>query len=125
MSLPLTVGHGLAWDTWHRVKVSIDQQHDTYLSLVVDDQRQNLVGFQPPRSFDGEKWLRGQLIEVLEAGITPDDVGGVTTNDDIYFDNLKLTVRRGGHPDLEAEAAPGQIRSQGKLATTWGSLKRQ
>jgi hypothetical protein len=90
--IPLTVGQGLAWDTWHSVTVVIDHADDTYISVTVDDQKQDLTGYRPPRSFDGIQWLRGQRIENLLAIIIPDDVGGDRTDDDVYWDNLRVRV---------------------------------
>lgn len=90
--IPLIVGQNLAWDTWHRVKIMIDHDDDTYMSITVDDQTQVLTGFRPPRNTDGLQWLRGQQIEFLNAVLIPDDVGGNRTDDDVYWDNLRVRV---------------------------------
>ena len=90
--IPLTVGQGLAWDTWHSVTVVLDHADDTYISITVDEQKQDLTGYRPPRSFDGTQWLRGQRIENLHAILIPDDVGGDRTDDDVYWDNLRVRV---------------------------------
>ena len=91
--ITLTVGQGLAWDAWHSISISLDQFADTWLSITVDGQTQSLLGYQPVRSFDGTQWLRGQQIETLNAAITPDDLGGIRSDDDVYFDNVILTTQ--------------------------------
>jgi hypothetical protein len=90
--IPLTVGQQLSWNTWHSVTVALDQVDDTYRFITVDGQTQTLAGFLPPRSFPGSVGVRGQLIESLSALVIPDDVGGIRTNDDIYWDNVRLTA---------------------------------
>jgi hypothetical protein len=88
--VPLTVGQSLAFEQWHSVSVTLDHDLDRYVSITVNGATQDLSVFQPPRSFDGGMALRGALIETLSAGIIPDDVGGVQTDDDIYWDNILL-----------------------------------
>lgn len=90
--IPLTVGQRLTWDAWHSVTVALDQVNDSYLFVTVDGNTQNLSGYTPGRSYDGSQWLRGQLIEGITAQIVPDDLGGVRTDDNVYWDNLKVTA---------------------------------
>ncbi|MBS0262915.1 MAG: PEP-CTERM sorting domain-containing protein [Planctomycetes bacterium] len=90
--IPLNVGQNLAWNEWHTASLSIDQRTDTWLSITVDGQTQSLLGYAPMRSFDGPDALRGQLIERLDAQISPDNLGGTSTNDDVYFDNIRLST---------------------------------
>lgn len=89
--LPLTVGQGLAWDSWHHITVVIDQGNDRYVSLTVDGQAQTLEEFALPRSDDAGVWKRGQMIESIQTMIVPDDNFGDETDDDIYWDNISLT----------------------------------
>ena len=90
--IPLTVGQNLAWDTWHSVSISLDHHSDSWLSITVDGQTEDISAFQPARSDDGSQWLRGQLLEYVRAGIVPTDVGGDRTDDDVYWDNLSVTA---------------------------------
>ncbi len=91
--VPLTVGTHLAWNSWHNVKVVIDQTNDTYRSITVDGFKQDLDGFKPYRNtLDGVNWVRGQLIEKLEASIVPLGEGVNRTDDDIYWDNIQVRV---------------------------------
>ncbi|MBM3319407.1 MAG: T9SS type A sorting domain-containing protein [Candidatus Eisenbacteria bacterium] len=91
--IPLTVGQELAWDTWHHFQLAIDHARDTYLYLEVDGERQQLFGYAPPRSFWEGEWRRGQLIEAVSAEVIASqwDPPNVS-DDDVYWDNLKLTV---------------------------------
>jgi hypothetical protein len=90
--VPLAVGQGLAWDSWHFVTLIVDQGADSYYSLTVDGQTQWLLGHQLPRSqVAGGAWERGQLIEQIQAAIIPAH-NGASTNDDIYWDELYLSV---------------------------------
>jgi hypothetical protein len=90
--IPLGVGQGLAFDAWHSVSVSLDQVADRYTSITVDGMTQDLSAFRPPRSFLGNQALRGQLIQTLETNIIPDHVGGDSTDDDVYWDNIRLSA---------------------------------
>jgi hypothetical protein len=90
--IPLTVGQNLSWNTWHNVKVVIDQTNDTYRSITVNGVKQDLIGYKPYRNtLDGINWIRGQQIDKLEASLVPLD-GGLRTDDDIYWDNIQLRV---------------------------------
>ena len=90
--IPLTVGQNLAWNTWHSLMVAIDQRNNRYVSVTVDGVKQNLSAYLPSHSFDGTQWLRGRFIEYLVIDLVPDDVGGDRTDDDIYWDNVRLRV---------------------------------
>ncbi len=92
----LTVGQDLAWDVWHHVEVAINQGRDEYLYLMVDGTLQSLTGRRLPRSNDGGVWKRGQLMETLTAMIIPDDATGARTDDDVYWDNIRLTAAPAG-----------------------------
>jgi hypothetical protein len=107
--IPLTVGQNLAWDTWHTATLSLNQRLDTWLSITVDGQTQSLQGYMPMRSFDGAQWLRGQLIEVVNAQIVPDDVGGDRTDDDVYFDNVTLSIQPVPEPGSVAVVIVGFV----------------
>ena len=93
--VPLTVGQGLAWDAWHSVTLVANQALDRYVSLTVDGQTQNLSAYRLLyNDVAVGDWQRGQLLERIDlVGISsialdPDH----TTDDDIYWDNLSLTV---------------------------------
>ncbi len=90
--IPLSVGQHLAFDTWHSVSVTLDQVLDRYVSITVDSNTQNLSAFIPRRDFPGGIPTRGHLIDHLSAQVIPTDVGGVQTDDDIYWDNISLTA---------------------------------
>ncbi len=91
--IPLTVGQNVAWDTWHHIVISLDHKNDTYRYITVDGQTQDLTGFLPPRSYDGVEWKRGQLIEHLVTGVVPIETDGDRTDDDVYWDNIRLEVQ--------------------------------
>lgn len=90
--IPLSVGQHLAFDTWHSVSVTLDQIQDRYVSITVDGNTQNLSAFIPERNFPFGLPVRGHLITYLSAQVVPDDVGGVRSNDDVYWDNVSLTA---------------------------------
>jgi hypothetical protein len=92
--IPLTVGQGLAWDGWHSLTLVINQAEDTYVSLMVDGQGQDLTGYALPRSNDEGTWRRGELIEAVTAEIVSQDFGETSTSDDVYWDNLELRMRK-------------------------------
>jgi PEP-CTERM motif len=99
----LGVGQHLAWDTWHSISISLDQRADTWLSITVDGATQSLLGYRPPRSLvNGTDWLRGQQLADLLAQVVPSDVGGDRTNDDVYWDNISLTVQPVPEPSTMA-----------------------
>jgi hypothetical protein len=113
--IPLTVGQGLAWDTWHSFQLALSQNGDTYLYVEVDGSRQNLTGYKPHRSFYEGQWRRGQLAEALLAQVIaqPWDSPNAT-DDDVYWDDIRLTAEnrftrstvmaeRGMSPDREAD----------------------
>jgi hypothetical protein len=93
--ISLNVGQNLAWDTWHHVTVIADQASDRYISLTVDGRSEDLSAYLLPRSEVAPGvWERGQLMEDIQAVIAPNiDFAGVS-NDDIYWDNLNITVER-------------------------------
>lgn len=90
--ISLSIGQGLAFDTWHSVSVMIDQRRDRYVSVTVNGQTQDLSAFLLPRDFYQGQALRGHLIEQLSTAIVPTDVGGDRTNDSIYWDNIRLVA---------------------------------
>jgi hypothetical protein len=95
--IPLEVGQDLAWDTWHNLTLIIDHASDTYVSITVDGDTEDLAGFLPPRSFDGSQWVRGQLMEYVIAQIVPTDWSNPPdeTDDEVYWDNLSIVVSGG------------------------------
>lgn len=93
--IPLTVGQNLTWDSWHRVIVIADQAGDHYVSLQVDGKTEDLSTYLLPRSDVATGvWERGQLIEEISAVIVPNHLLGSASDDDIYWDNLKIMVER-------------------------------
>ena len=90
--VPLTVGQTLNWDSWHSLTLVANQTLDHWVSLTVDEETQDLSEYLLPRSLDGENWLRGQLMEEILAEIIPIDNFGYETDDDVYWDNLTVTV---------------------------------
>jgi hypothetical protein len=99
--IPLTVGQNLAWDTWHSLTLVLDQAGDHYVSLKVDGKTEDLSAYRLPRSEVAPGvWERGQLMEELVAVIAPNTEFGGSSDDDIYWDNLRLIVKRrhGGRP---------------------------
>jgi hypothetical protein len=99
--IALAVGQNLSWNTWHAVKLIIDQAKDRYVSLEVDGELQDLSAYPLPRSQTAPGvWERGQLMESLQAILVPNSGFGGSSNDDIYWDNIKITVeepRKGRH----------------------------
>ncbi len=94
--IPLEAGQHLAWDAWHSVTLAIDQSADTWLYVIVDGVRQDLTGHALPRSFDGEQWARGQLIERINAQIIPGPWPPEhVTDDDVFWDDLSLRTGTG------------------------------
>ena len=93
--IPLNVGQNLAWDTWHHVTVTADQASDRYVSLTVDGRSEDLSAYTLPRSEVAPGvWERGQLMNSIEAVIAPNIDFGGASDDDIYWDNLNITVER-------------------------------
>ena len=93
--IPLSVGQNLAWDTWHRVIVVANQVSDRYVSITVDGQSEGLKTYLLPRSDVAPGvWERGQLLEEIQAVIAPNADFGGASDDDIYWDNLIITVER-------------------------------
>jgi len=89
--LPLQVGQHLAWDTWHHVKVAIDQGGDRYLYIEVNGERQNLTEFRPPQGEAAGVWSRGQTLERLLAQVISCPWEAPNFSDDhIYWDNIEL-----------------------------------
>ena len=107
--IPLTVGQALAFDTWHRASVSINQAQDRYIAVTVDGQTQDLSAFVPVRTFANGQSLRGQRIENLVASIIPDKLGGTQTNDDVYWDNVQLTALTVPEPSSAAMFGLGLV----------------
>ncbi len=99
--IPLTVGQTLDWETWHHIKLVIDQRADRYVSLTVNEETQTLSEYALPRSFDwdAQEWKRGQQIEQIQATIRAYHWANETSTDDIYWDNLELY----GHCPLKAD----------------------
>ena len=87
-----SVGQHLAWDTWHTVSLSINPLADRYISITVDGQTQSLSSIPLPRDLVNGLWVREPLIEDVYTQIIPTDVGGFETSDDVYWDNLSVTV---------------------------------
>lgn len=90
--IPLTVGRHLQWDAWHTVTVIADQAVDRYISIDVDSETQDLSTYRLPRSSTKNEWLRGNRLEYLTAQVVPNDMGGTSTSDDVYWDNVSITV---------------------------------
>ncbi len=115
--IPLEVGQQLAWDVWHHVRVSIDQAADTYIAITVDGQTQALGAWTLPRSEDGGTWLRGQLAEVVEAGIVAlpwDEINW--TDDTVVWDNVSLIAT-----NAQAAVLPGADALTEWAADLWGA----
>lgn len=73
----------------------VDQAKDRYVSIEVDGQFQDLSAYLLPRSQTAPGvWERGKLMESVQAVIYPNDDFGGSSNDDIYWDNLKIVVER-------------------------------
>lgn len=90
-----TVGRNLAWGTWHSVTLVADQAEDRYVSIEVDGRLEDLSAYLLPRSQTAPGvWERGQLMEYIEAAIYPNSDFGGSSDDDIYWDNLRITVKR-------------------------------
>jgi hypothetical protein len=90
-----TVGRNLAWNAWHSVKLIVDQAKDRYVSIEVDGKVEDLSAYLLPRSpIAPGVWKRGQLMENIQAAIYPNDDFGGSSDDDIYWDNLKILVER-------------------------------
>jgi len=95
-AVPLTVGQGLDWDTWHSLALAIHQTDDHYVSLTVDGETQDLSGYALPRSPDQGVWKRGQQMEAFVAQVIS---SGELTDDEVFWDNLSLS----GKCDLKAD----------------------
>lgn len=95
LRLTPTVGQNLAWDAWHSVKLVVDQAKDRYVSIEVDGKLEDLSAYLLPRSpIAPGVWKRGKLMENIQAAIYPNDDFGGSSDDDIYWDNLKILVER-------------------------------
>ena len=93
--IPLSVGQNLAWDTWHSLTLVANQATDHYVSLKVDGQSEDLSAYFLLRSEVAPGvWERGQLMEEIQAVIAPNVDFGGASDDDIYWDNLLITVER-------------------------------
>jgi hypothetical protein len=89
--LPLEVGNQLAWNEWHHVELIIDYANDEYISIEVDGEYQDLSGHTPERSWPD--FEQGTFLQRLEANAIPWPWDPPDqTDDDIYWDNLSLTV---------------------------------
>jgi hypothetical protein len=89
------VGQNLAWNAWHTVTLVVDQAKDRYVSIEVDGKSEDLSAYLLPRSQTSPGvWERGQLMEKVEAAIYPNEDFGGSSDDDIYWDNLRITVKR-------------------------------
>jgi hypothetical protein len=95
-AVPLTIGQGLAWDTWHTLTLVMHQTEDHYISLTVDGEMEDLTAYPLPRSEYEGVWNRGQLMETINAQIVS---SGELTDDDVYWDNLSLSI----NCDLKAD----------------------
>lgn len=90
-----TVARNLAWDTWHAVTLVVDQTKDRYVSLEVDGRSEDISTYALPRSNTApDVWERGQLMETIQALIIPSADFGGSSDDDIYWDNFKITVEQ-------------------------------
>jgi hypothetical protein len=103
MALPLTVGRGLAWDQWHSAEVIIDQYSDRFVSVTVDEQTQDLGEYSLPRSYFEGEWLRGELMEILQAEIVPAHNIDAPTHDEIFWDDILITGKCGLTADLTGD----------------------
>lgn len=92
VDVPLSVGQGLTWDQWHTLTLVIDKENDTYVSISVDDEEQSLLGRPPTRNVDGGVWTTGWLMEQINAQVVAFPWPGSATEDDMYWDNISLTV---------------------------------
>ncbi len=108
--IPLTVGQQLAWDTWHTLTLVADQANDEWVSITVNGEVQDLTGYQLPRTWDGAEWLRGELIESVISELTPTDWPDNETSDEVYYDNVELTVQQGEEPPI-----PGDLDGDGDV----------
>ncbi|MBA4377982.1 MAG: hypothetical protein C0395_04920, partial [Gemmatimonas sp.] len=116
-AIPLEVGQQLTWDVWHHVRVSIDQTADAYVAVTVDGQTQDLGAWTLPRSEDGGTWLRGQLAEVVEAGIVALPWDEINCSDDtVVWDNVSLTAT-----NAQADVLPGPDALTEGAAVLWGA----
>ncbi|NLW84934.1 MAG: hypothetical protein GXY41_11125 [Phycisphaerae bacterium] len=101
--VPLSVGQGLDWETWHHVKLVIDQRADRYVSLMVNGETQPLGNYALPRSPDEGVWKRGQLIEQIQTLIAARHWDTEKTADAIYWDNIALYGRCPLKADLSGD----------------------
>lgn len=86
------VGQNLAWEQWHRVILVIDQSRDRYVSITVNGHKEDLSSYTLPRSELDGVWSRGQLMEEIIANIAPHVEYAGMSEDDIYWDNLRILV---------------------------------
>ncbi|MEY4702013.1 MAG: hypothetical protein RL326_2200 [Pseudomonadota bacterium] len=90
-----TVARNLAWDTWHAVTLVVDQSRERYVSIEVDGRSEDLSAYSLPRSNTAtDVWERGQLMETIQTLIVPNADFGGSSDDDIYWDNFKITVEQ-------------------------------
>jgi hypothetical protein len=93
--IPLQVGQNLAWDKWHRIVLVASQSEDRYVSLKVDGHVEDLSAYALPRSeVSIGVWERGMSMEEIQAVIAPNMDFESVSEDDIYWDNLQITVSR-------------------------------
>lgn len=73
----------------------MDQAKDRYVSPKVDGRVEDLSAYLLLRSQTAPGvWKRGQLMESIQDSICPNDDFGGASDDDIYWDNLKIVGER-------------------------------
>lgn len=90
------VGQQLTWETWHEVTLVVNHAQGRYVSLTVNGQTESLSAYCLPRSELDGVWQRGRLMEEIVANIAPHVGFGDASEDDIYWDNLRLLVSPAG-----------------------------
>jgi WD40 repeat protein len=102
------VGRQLAWESWHHVILVVDQAQDRYVSLTVNGRTEDLSSHPLPRSELDGVWQRGQLMEEILANIAPNRSFGDASEDDIFWDNLRISVQM-SPPDSRLEPPENEI----------------